>query len=103
MLLEGAGEEVGYGGEVLRGLGGAGRPAGCGFDVLEWVVSGVLRDEEQADLRVVGGGDLFVGVFDYSVARKACERHLHVGLAGGYPEVADENVFELNGVGSVDR
>ncbi len=102
MLLEGAGEEVGYGGEVLRGLGCAEGPAGGGFDVLEGVVGGVLLDEQEADLRVVGGGDLFVGVFDYSVAGEAREGHLHVGLAGGEPEVSDEDVFELEGVGSVD-
>ena len=78
------------------------RPAGGGFDVLEGVVGGVLLDEEEADLRVVGGGDLFVGVFDDGVAGEAGEGHLHVGLAGGHPEVADEDVFELDGVGGVD-
>ena len=53
-------------------------------------------------MRVIGGGDLFVGVLNDGTAGEAGERHLHVGLAGGEPEVAEEDVVELDGVGGAD-
>jgi hypothetical protein len=91
-FLQVACEEVGHGGEGLRSLGGAESPAGSGFDVFERVIGGVFFDAEESDVRVVGGGDLFGRVLDLGVRVEACERHLHVGLAGGEPEIAEENI-----------
>ena len=51
---------------------------------------------------VVGGGDLFFGVLDDGGAGEAAEGHLHVGLAGGEPDVADEDVGEVDGCSPVD-
>ena len=88
LLLEVAGEEISDRGEAGGGFGCALRPAGGGLDVFERIVGGILFYQKEADLRVVGGGDLFGGVLDDGVAGEAEEGHLHVGLAGGKPEVA---------------
>ncbi len=101
-FLQVTSEEVGDGGEVFGGLGCAGGPAGCGFDVFERVVGGVSFDEKEADVGVVGGGDLFGGVLNDGAVGEAGEGHLHVGLAGGEPEIADEDVVELDGVRAAD-
>ena len=101
-LLEVASEEVGDGGEACGGFGGALRPADGGLDVFEGIVRAVFFNAEEADLRVVGGGDFFGGVLDDGVAGEAEQRHLHVGLAGGKPEIADENVVEGEGVCATD-
>ena len=101
-FLEVAGEEVGDGGEVAGGVGSAEGPACGGLDVFERVVGAVSLDEEEADVGIVGGGDLFFGVFDLGFGSEAGEGHLHVGLAGGEPEIAEEDVFVGDGVGAAD-
>ena len=96
-LAELAAVEEGDGGEAGGGGGVRGGPGGGG--VFGGDVGGVVGDEQEADLREVGGGDLFVGVFDDGGVGEAAEGHLHVGLAGGDPDVADEEVGEGEGRG----
>ena len=63
-------------------------------DVVLREVGGWCCDEQQADVGVGGGGDLFGAVLDDRRGWEAGERHLHVGLPGGEPDVADEDVGE---------
>ena len=99
-----AAEEEGDGGEAGGGGGIAGGPGG-GLVVEGIVVGFFVEDEEMdlaADVRIGGGGDLLVGVLDDGRAREAAKGHLHVGLAGGEPDVADEDVGEGNRCSPVD-
>jgi hypothetical protein len=57
---------------------------------------------EKRRMPVMDGGDLFGGVLNVCAVGEAGERHLHVGLAGGEPEIADEDVVELDGVRAAD-
>ena len=51
-----------------------------------------VRNGEQADLRMIGGGDVFFGV----VGR--VEVHLHVRLAGANPQFAEQHVGQRDSV-----
>ena len=101
-LLQIAREEVSDGGEVLCGGWSADGPASGGADIFAGIFGGVSFDQEEANVGEVGSGDLFVGVLDLGAGTKAGERHLHVGLARGKPEIAEEDVVIRNGVGALD-
>ena len=58
LLLERASEEVGHRRKVLCSIWRAQRPAGSGFNVLQWIVGGVFFNKEEPDLWIAGGGDL---------------------------------------------
>jgi hypothetical protein len=50
--------------------------------------------EEEAKFGVGGGGNFFVPIFEDGVAWESAKGKLHVGLAGGEPDVADEEIGE---------
>ena len=52
--------------------------------------------EQETDARIGGGGDLSFGIFDGGVGAEAGEGHLHVALAGGEPDVSDQEVGALD-------
>ena len=56
------------------------------------MIGGVTLDGEEADVGVVGRLDFVVGVFGEP------ERQAHVRLAAAEPDVADENVVQLDGL-----
>ena len=95
---EGNGREVGGGGGVARGPGGG--------LVVEGIVVGLFVEDEETELTtksgIGGGGNFFVGVFDDGGVGEAAEGHLHVGLAGGEPDIADEDVGESDLRAAVD-
>ena len=56
-----------------------------------------MLDAQQPDGGQVRLGDFLLRVFQDGVAGEAVERHLHVGLTGGHPDVADQDVRERDG------
>ena len=92
-------KEVGDGGEVGGGVGIADGPDV--FDVSKRIVAAGRLHVEEADLRIGCGGDLGSTVLYGGIRAETLEGHLHVGLAGGEPDVADEQVGD--GLAAVAR
>src|SRR5262249_20972141 len=67
------------------------------LDVLRWLVGLDLWDVEQPNLRGIGSGD---GLFR---TVRGGERPLHVRLARANPDLANEDVFQLDLVLATDR
>ena len=100
-LLEIASEEVADGREVLHRLGRTDVP--LAFDGGQRRQRFLLRDAEVADPRVVGRRDLLFPVVDRLLSDAQAELPLHVRLAAGHPDLADENVAKDDLVRARDR
>ena len=94
-------EEIADGREVLHRLGRTDVP--LPFDGRQRRQRFLLRDAEVADPWVVGGRDLLFPVVDRLLSDAQAELPLHVRLAAGDPNLADENVVEDDLVRPGDR
>ena len=72
------------------------------FGSLNGKSEGVMSDEKEAYLGIVGRSYLLCGVQDLGGWVVAFERELHVGLSGSYPEITDQNVIQLQGIAGAD-
>ena len=93
-LMEVLAEEPGDGGEVLDGVRGGDDPFALAVGLGD--AGGFLVDAEHADGGEVGGGG-FGGRVE-----AAFELEGHVGLAGGEPDFADEDVVDGEGGAAFD-
>ena len=85
-----AGEEIGYGREIPGGRRGTCLP--YRRDTPQRRGGGLVLHTEQADLGQVSLGYLLFGIGDMSVGGKTGKRHFHIGLPGGKPHVAHQQV-----------
>ena len=52
---------------------------------------------QESYLRQIGSRYLLLRVFDRHLKGESLQRHRHVGLAGGKPDIADEEIAARDG------
>src|SRR5579875_3237762 len=97
-LVDFSAEEISHSGKFCSGLRGAFCPGGGNIGLR--IERAFLFKAQQSYLRQVCFGDFLCTVFDHGASGKAVQRHFHIRLTGGKPDIAYKNVCQRDGSAS---